>query len=113
MAQTVNALSAASPAAQNLYGSLLAALRRLGPFQEEPKKTSVHLVRKSAFAGVQLRRDCLILTIKSDKRIRSSRIKKGEQVSKNRWHSEVKIEGESDLDGELMGWLRAAYELCA
>ena len=53
----------ASPTAQHLYRSLLTALRPIGAFQEELKKTSVHLVRGSAFVGVQLRREYLIVTI--------------------------------------------------
>ena len=48
-------LTSASPKAQHLYGTLLNALRPLVSFQEELKKTSVHLVRGSAFVGVQLR----------------------------------------------------------
>ncbi len=108
-----NVLTSASSTAQNLYRSLLAALGAMGPFQEEIKKTSVHLVRGSAFAGVQLRREYLIVTIKSEKPIKSARIAKGEQVSKHRWHSEVRISNETDFDRELLAWLEGAYDLCA
>lgn len=41
-------LTNASPTAQHLYRSLLTVLRPVGAFQEELKKTSVHLVRGSA-----------------------------------------------------------------
>jgi hypothetical protein len=64
--------------------------------QEERKKTSVHLVRGSAFVGVHFRQKHLIVTIKSDRAIKSPRVLKSEQVSRNRWHSEVK--GASDAD---------------
>ena len=37
---------------------------------------------------------------------------KAEQVSKNRWHLEVKIASAEDIDPELLAWLRHAYELC-
>jgi hypothetical protein len=110
MTQSENALTSASSTAQNLYCSLLASLGPMGPFQEELKKTSVHLVRGSAFAGVQLRREYLIVTIKSEKPIRSARITKGEQVSKHRWHNEVKISSEADFDRELLVWLKGAYD---
>ncbi len=106
-------LTKASPTAQHLYRSLLTALRPLGVFEEEPKKTSVHLVRGSAFVGVQLRREYLIVTIKSEKPIKSARITKGEQVSRNRWHSEMRVSNDGDLDRELLTWLKAAYDLCA
>ncbi len=113
MNSTGSVLSSATPEALRLYHGLLAALQPLGPFQEEAKKTSVHLTRKSAFLGVHFRRSYLILTIKSASRIDSSRVVKAEQVSKNRWHCEVKVTEEADIDAVLQGWMRDAYLLCA
>jgi hypothetical protein len=77
------------------------------------KKTSVHLVRRSAFAGVHPRKDHLVLTVKAGKSIRSPRIVKAEQVSKNRWRLDVKPMASGDIDAELLSWLRDAYDLCA
>jgi hypothetical protein len=53
-----------------------------------------------------------LLTIKAKKPIRNARVFKTEQVSKNRWHVEVKLATEKDIDGVLLGWLRDAYDLC-
>ena len=44
------------------YAALLRAARALGPVIEEAKKTSIHLVRESAFAGVATQKAALILT---------------------------------------------------
>lgn len=106
-------ITRATPAAQELYRDLIGVIRALGPFEEELKKTSVHLVRGSAFAGVQFRRDHLVVTIKSEAPIRSQRLTKFEQVSKNRWHSQVRLSSPEDIDSQLSEWLRAAYDLCA
>ena len=106
-------VTGASPAAQELYRHLIKAIRTLGPYEEELKKTSVHLVRASAFAGVQFRRQYLLVTIKSDAPIKSQRVTKSEQVSKSRWHSEVRLSSDADIDSQLLVWLRAAYDLCA
>jgi hypothetical protein len=79
--------------------SLLTALRPLGPFQQEVKKTSIHLVRGgSAVAG-------------GHPPPRSSRISKTEQVSKNRSHLDLKLTTPEEIDAELLGWLREAYDL--
>ncbi|MBI2681335.1 MAG: DNA replication protein DnaC [Candidatus Solibacter usitatus] len=112
-AMTPDALSTASPVARELYKELLRALKPLGSFKTEVKKTSIHLARKSAFAGVHPRKEHLLLTIKAAKPIRNKRIVKSEQVSKSRWHEEVKVAAAGDIDAELLGWLRDAYELCA
>jgi hypothetical protein len=36
-----------------------------------------------------------------------------EQVSKNRWHLDLKLSNLEEIDGELLSWLRQAYDVCA
>jgi hypothetical protein len=100
-----------SPAVRAIYERLLAAARKLGTVEEEAKKTSIHLVHKTAFAGVATRRESLILTLKSAHDIASPRIAKHEQASANRWHLEVKLTDPDEVDAELAGWLAAAFAL--
>jgi hypothetical protein len=100
-----------SPHVRAIYDRLLAAARRLGPFTEDPKKTSIHLTRSSAFAGVATRKDALILTLKSPTDIRSPRIVKRQQASSRRWYLEVKLDDPKQVDAELTGWLKRAFEL--
>jgi hypothetical protein len=107
-----DALALAGPDSLVLYHKLLAAVGRIGPFREEVKKTSIHLVRGSAFAGVHPRKQHLLLTIKAEQPNSGARIAKSEQVSKNRWHLDVKLSTAKDIDPELLAWLRAAYDLC-
>lgn len=97
------------PIVRKLYDKLLGVLSGLGPIVEEPKKTSIHLVRKSALAGVETRKSYLLLNIKADHKIDSSRFVKAEQVSTNRFHHKLKIENMDDIDEELKGWLKEAY----
>ena len=101
------------PAVRATYLRLLEAARSLGPVAEDPKKTSIHLVRDTAFAGVATRRSSLILTLKSAKDIRSPRVDKREQTSAHRWHVEIRLEQPADVDRQLASWLSAAYALGA
>jgi hypothetical protein len=101
-----------TPEVRKLYKQLLTALKPIGPFEEDPKKTSVHLVRQSAFAGVRPQKHNLVLTVKSAKPVTSARIAKSEQTSKSRWHLDIKISEAAEIDPELLAWLRDAYELC-
>lgn len=102
-----------APAVKSSYVAILNAAKKFGPVREDPKKTSIHLVRKTAFAGIATRKESLILTLKSDSDVQSERIFRREQASANRWHLEVKIEGRQQIDRELLGWLKKAYELSA
>ena len=99
------------PSVRALYDQLLSMLQALGPVTEDPKKTSIHLNRKSALAGVETRKDGLLLNIKSDHQIKSPRIEKAEQISAKRFHHKVRISSPGDLDEELNSWLKEAYLL--
>ena len=99
------------PSVRTLYDQLLSILQTFGPVAEDPKKTSIHLNRKSALAGVETRKDYLLLNIKSDHQIKSPRIEKAEQISAKRFHHKVRISSPKDLDEELKSWLKKAYLL--
>jgi Domain of unknown function (DUF5655) len=74
-------------------------------------RTSIHLVRTVGFAGAHPRKSYLILNLRTDSVLESPRIFKSEQVSKNRFHNEVKLTSPHDVDEELLGWLKEAYAL--
>jgi hypothetical protein len=103
--------SGKEPSVRAMYDHLLSALRKFGKVIEEPKKTSIHLVNVSAFAGVQTRGTYILLNIKADHKIESPRIHKADQVSARRFHHRVKISSLTEIDSELIGWLREAYAM--
>ncbi len=94
-----------------IYDRLVKHSRKFGPVGEEPKKTSIHLVNRTAFAGVATRKSAIILTIKSDRKLSSPRVHKSEQTSASRFHHEVKLASPADVDSELVKWLKDAYAL--
>ena len=96
---------------REIYSSVLAACREFGPVEEDPKKTSIHLNRKSAFAGVATQRDSLILTVKSASQIVDPRIRKSEQASARRWYNYIKVSAPDEVDRPLIRWLRDSYEI--
>lgn len=102
-----------SPNVKATYDAVLASARTFGAVVEEPKKTSIHLVHRTAFAGVATRRDSLILTVKSETDIASDRVLKREQASRNRWHLEIRLSDPREVDTELKDWLRRSFELSA
>lgn len=103
--------SGKDPSVLETYRRLVDVARSLGPVTEDPKKTSIHLVRRTAFAGIATRREALILTLKSATDLRSPRIAKREQTSANRWHVAVRLQKPGQIDRQLTAWIRAAYEL--
>jgi len=96
-----------------IYEKLLLELRQFGEVFEESKQTSIHLVNKSAFAGVSIQKAALVLNIKSSAPLESLRFTHREKVSANRYHQEIRLSAIDDLDEELLGWLKQAYILSA
>ena len=99
------------PVVRQIYDGLLKKSRQFGRVVEDPKKTSIHLMHATAFAGVATRKNAIILTIKSDRDLESPRIHKSEQTSARRFHHEVKLTAPADVDAELIHWLKDAYAL--
>jgi predicted DNA-binding protein (MmcQ/YjbR family) len=100
-----------SPHVLQIYRKIVDASSTLGSVEEDPKKTSIHLNRRVAFAGVQTRKDALILTLKSDRDVKHGRVHKTEQTSANRWHFEVRLRDPAEVDEQILQWLHASYEL--
>lgn len=101
----------ADPVVREIYARVKAAARACGPFVEEQKRTGIHLVRETAFAGVRVRKAALQMTLKSAKDVKSLRIAKHEKASANRWHLDLVLLAPDDVDGELKAWMKAAYAL--
>src|SRR5437879_13488992 len=88
------------------YDRLLDTVRQFGEFTEDPKKSSIHLNRRTAFAGVATRKESLILTLKAAGDIESPRVRKHEKASANRWHLEIQLTTPDDIDSALKSWLK-------
>lgn len=108
---TVNALDAinAREASTSIYAALLEVLDDLGPYQVETKKTSLHITRGRAFLGLHPRANGILVNIVSLAALAGPRVRRTEQVSRNRFHNEVLLTSAEDVDGELSGWIAQAY----
>lgn len=99
------------PVVKDIYKAIIRTAKKFGPVKEDPKKTSIHLVRKTAFAGIATRKSGLILTLKSDSNVVNKRIARREQASAHRWHLEIKLDAPEQVDQEIAAWLEKAYQI--
>lgn len=71
-----------------------------------------HMFACVSFARVRRKKDCppvfLVVTIGLDHRLDSPRIDVATEPYPGRWTHHLLLSDESEIDGELMGWLREA-----
>ena len=96
---------------RKIYDVLVKELRKFGPFRADAVKTSINLIHRYHFGSVTVQDEALRLGFVSDVRARSGRIVQTQELGPERIGHSVKLESTSDVDVELLGWLRRAYEL--
>lgn len=99
------------PVVHEIYNALMDSMSSWDGLHTTPKKTSIHLDCRTSFAGVHTRKEYINLNIRTAVAIDSPRVSKHEQVSKNRFHNLIRLDAISDIDDELIGWLREGYLL--
>ena len=99
------------PQVKQIYEALLNNLSALGEVKAVPKQTSIHLDNNTGFAGVYTRRDYINLHFRLAEKVEHPRIAKVEQLSANRFKHTIQLNAESDVDEQLLEWLKKAYEL--
>ena len=101
--------------AKPLYDRLKANIERsIGPVKVESLPCCIHfVVAHSAytFAAVYALRDRIRIHFGSGHEIRSPRIDKSAKTSASKYMLSIDISGEREIDGELMSWMKEAYNL--
>ena len=98
---------------QRAYAYLLKAVQTFGPVIEERGQHSALFRSRGGFLGVHPKRDALDLQIVTDHVVRAERVTRVDHVSARRFHVHVRVATASDVDRQLLGWLREAYDLMA
>lgn len=110
------------PRALELYGQLAHWVRQTWPgVGVKVQKTQITFANRYGFAFVSLPRrkregcgmDYLVVSFGVGRRIDSSRIMAAVEPYPNRWTHHVAVADGDELDDELLGWLRQAYEFSA
>jgi hypothetical protein len=100
-----------TPELRAIYEQLVEQLQQFGAVRVAPKQTSIHLEKNSGFAGIHPRKSSLNLEFRIDYKIDDPRITRTQQLSARRFEHTVKLENASDIDAQLLKWLKDAYEL--
>lgn len=100
-----------TPELRATYEQLINRVQEFGEVRIAPKQTSIHLEKNSGFAGVHPRKSYFNLEFRTDYKIDDPRVTRTQQLSARRFEHTVRVEKESDVDAQLLGWLKDAYTL--
>lgn len=99
--------------AKSLYEILLKKMEKeVGPFRIESLTCCIHLVKDPAytFGAVYILENKIRVHFGLGCKLVSPRINKFSQMSASRWLYSLDIKREAEIDKELIGWLKQAYE---
>jgi hypothetical protein len=96
------------PGARALWQCLVAALSAMGPLTIVSNRTNLGFMTRVRFAGCRARRDRVRVGFWLLRPVDSPRIARREFIPPGNWVHDVDVRACSDLDEELLGWLREA-----
>ena len=97
------------PHLRGIFDEIVRRLRKLGPVEVDPVKTSINLTAPHHFGAVTVRGNFLRLGFLSEERIEDQRIVHIERLGPRKFGHSVVLESLADLDDVVMNWLAAAY----
>lgn len=107
--------AAADFTVRGIYEHLITAMRPFGDVEERPAHDSMKLANGSGvlFAGAHPEAEGLLVSIRAAVAIPSGRMRKIQQVEPDLFDNELLLCVPNEIDAELVGWLRDAYDLAA
>ena len=99
------------PTLKNLFDLLIGKLQKNGPLRVDAVKTSINLISRHHFGGVNVRRDYLRVGFLAREEIKNPRVVHKQVIGSNRVAHSVVVRSASDIDAELIGWLARAQAL--
>lgn len=109
MARTARERIDADPISSGVYKALLDKISDLDGCELHENASSFHVAHGRAFLGIHPRRGGILVNIVLTRELESARMHRAERVSANRWHNEVILKNPSEIDAELLAWIREGH----
>jgi hypothetical protein len=104
-------LSKSSQDVIDAYNKIKTILNDFGSIIYEVKKNSIHCIKNVAFVGLHPKKVMLDINIVLNRSLNGAFNSKTEQVSRNRFHNEIRILNQSQIDSDLIKVLKESYQI--
>jgi hypothetical protein len=111
MARTARERIDGDPVSSNVYGALTDQVFKLDGCELQENSSSFHVAHGRAFLGIHPRRGGILVNVVLARQLESARVHRAECVSANRWHNEIILKDPTEVDAELLTWIREGYTL--
>ena len=95
----------------SLYEQFVALVKRCGPVTIVPAKTRIGFQVRMIFTALSVRQRSLDCHVVLSRRLESARFMRIQSLSPRNHVHYFSIKSPEDLDDEVLGWLREAYEV--
>lgn len=85
--------------------------KNIGPLKIESLPCCIHLVSNYTFGAVWALKDRIRIDFRLNHKIKSKNLWKEIQISKNRYLYYFDIKSKKEINKELVGWIKEAYNL--
>jgi hypothetical protein len=99
------------PLLQEIFDRLVSLMKEFGPLRVDAVKRNINLIAKHHLGGVEVQKKALRLGFVNDEPLESERFVRVTRLGPHRVGHTVKLHSLEDVDDELLGWLRRAYDL--
>ena len=101
------------PRLKKLFDHLCRELRKFGPLRIDAVGSGINLIPKHHMGGVRVLKDRLHVGFLVSHAIGNPRIARNQQVGRSAFTHAVTLTDKSELDAELLSWLKEAYQRAA
>jgi hypothetical protein len=84
-----------------------------GPLRVDAVKTSINLIAKHHLGGARVLKNGLQIGFVLGRKLADRRILRSEWVGGSKYAHSVRLTSPGEVDAQLLGWLREAYELAS
>ncbi len=109
MARTARERIDGDPVSSSIHKALMDRISSFDACEVQENASSFHVVHGRAFLGIHPRRGGILINIVLTRQLDSERVHRAERVSANRWHNEFVLTNPSEIDPELLAWIREGY----
>jgi hypothetical protein len=99
------------PKVRAIYRAVMRSLRACGPVQVAPTRSGINLLSRTSLGGIRLHRSHASLGLVLTRRLDNPRVASVFQISPRSFLHKVVLHSTAEVDAELRGWLREAYQV--